>query len=310
MGIIYQCKNTVTNKTYIGITIRSLNERKWEHIKELNNGFKKGIWQEEYNVDKTCFEFSVLEICENKYLCHKEIEYIRLFNSLEPNGYNKKLNSSDKSNIDYSLSSKYSVNALIHVVQLLLSNNPIYTIEQIAGIVDIPEDSICDLARIKSFKWIQSYIPEEYQQLLNIHESKIPRPSFLQKQKLQNVLFLLATTDLTAREISEITNATLDQVRDIFRNKSCRWLQNLMPIEYEIVSNKYNKSLAKRNTIKIIIDITTGTEYRFTSNSDISRQLNIDHRRLSDLLNGKVTTISDTNKPSKKYTCGTVINPL
>lgn len=310
MGIVYQCRNTRTNKVYIGITIRSLNERKWEHIKELNKGTKRGLWQEEYNIDSTCFEYTVIETCDDSNLAHKEIEYIKKLNCLEPNGYNKKLNSSDKSTIDYSLSSKYSINTLIEAVQLLLSTNPIYTINQVASIVGMTEDSVTDLSRIKSFKWIQYYIPEEYQQLLNILESKIARSSFLQKQKLQNVLILLATTELSAKEIANTTNTTISQVRDIFRGKSYRWLQDLFPSEYKLVSDKYNSGLEKHNSIKTIIDTTTGIKYSFTVLSDISRQLNIDHRRLGDLLKGKVSIISDKNEPSKKYTCSPVTNAV
>lgn len=79
---------------------------------------------------------------------------------------------------------------------------------------------------------------------------------------------------------------------------------------YKIVADKYNKDLAKRSVVKTIVDNTTGTKYEFTVLSDISRQLNIDHRRLSDLLNGRVPYVLDRNEPSKKYTCSTVTNPL
>lgn len=36
MGIIYQCTNLVNNKVYIGQTIRTLEERKKEHLKKEN----------------------------------------------------------------------------------------------------------------------------------------------------------------------------------------------------------------------------------------------------------------------------------
>lgn len=62
MPLIYLCKNTITGKMYIGCTIRSLNERKWEHFKELASGKKGGVWQEDYAVHgKQTMEFTVLE---------------------------------------------------------------------------------------------------------------------------------------------------------------------------------------------------------------------------------------------------------
>lgn len=88
MGYIYYIKNLTDNKYYIGQTINDVKER-WRHHKKkssnciyLKNAFKK------YGFDN--FEFKLICICFDDDLNKYEIDYIKHFNSLVPNGYNLK----------------------------------------------------------------------------------------------------------------------------------------------------------------------------------------------------------------------------
>lgn len=90
MGFIYKITNTITNKCYIGETIRSNPESRWlQHIQ--NSKRNKGCPAlrdaiNKYGVDK--FIFDVLIICFDEDRYKYEIEYIKKFNSQVPNGYN------------------------------------------------------------------------------------------------------------------------------------------------------------------------------------------------------------------------------
>ena len=87
--IIYKATNTITNKSYIGLTTRSLQERKCEHIrrkKDENTYFHQSIvkygsevfiWEV---IDDTAASLGELQELE-KY-------YIKYYNTLAPNGYN------------------------------------------------------------------------------------------------------------------------------------------------------------------------------------------------------------------------------
>ena len=85
--IIYKLTNKVNNKVYIGQTRSSMKKRFSQHC-ETRNKTAIGLAIKKYGVDN--FEYSVL--CENietlEKLNKKEIEYINLYNSISPNGYN------------------------------------------------------------------------------------------------------------------------------------------------------------------------------------------------------------------------------
>ena len=72
IGFIYQIKNVINNKKYIGMTTRSVEIRKKDHLK-----------------------FSIIEECDNDKLEEKEKYYIRLFNTISE-GYNEALGGKGK----------------------------------------------------------------------------------------------------------------------------------------------------------------------------------------------------------------------
>lgn len=86
--IIYKATNIINNKSYIGQTHFSLEQRKRSHINEgrndnlyFHNALKK------YGYEK--FNWSIIESCENKEeLDEMEFHYIKQYNTISPNGYN------------------------------------------------------------------------------------------------------------------------------------------------------------------------------------------------------------------------------
>ncbi len=89
MGYIYQIRNRITGKSYIGETIKEP-ERRWrQHIAcaktgkgcpALRDAFQK------YGLES--FEFKVLIICFDNDRFFYEKEYIKKYNTQTPNGYN------------------------------------------------------------------------------------------------------------------------------------------------------------------------------------------------------------------------------
>ncbi len=86
--IIYIIKNKINNKVYIGKTIKTIDERKKEHLsskfEQTHSLIHRAI--EKYGADN--FEFSIIKEClDNKELNEAEKFYIKEFNSIEC-GYN------------------------------------------------------------------------------------------------------------------------------------------------------------------------------------------------------------------------------
>lgn len=86
MGYIYKIINKINGMIYVGQTIQILEER-WKQHRKINSNcrylkyaFKK------YGIDK--FEFKMICICFDEELDKFEVQYIKLFNSMVPNGYN------------------------------------------------------------------------------------------------------------------------------------------------------------------------------------------------------------------------------
>jgi group I intron endonuclease len=90
MAYIYRILNKLTKKCYIGETKCKDVARRWNQHKqtiEINKGcpaLRDAV--KKYGIDN--FEFSVLIICFDDERFKYEIEYIKKYNSVVPNGYN------------------------------------------------------------------------------------------------------------------------------------------------------------------------------------------------------------------------------
>jgi group I intron endonuclease len=90
MAYIYRILNKLTKKCYIGETKCIDVSRRWNQHKqtiEINKGcpaLRDAV--KKYGIDN--FEFSVLIICFDDERFKYEIEYIKKYNSVVPNGYN------------------------------------------------------------------------------------------------------------------------------------------------------------------------------------------------------------------------------
>lgn len=90
MGFIYKITNIITNKCYIGETKKTNPELRWnEHKRKIEKGIGCPALQDavkKYGIDK--FKFEILIICFDEDRYKFEIEYIKKYNSISPNGYN------------------------------------------------------------------------------------------------------------------------------------------------------------------------------------------------------------------------------
>lgn len=99
IGIIYQIKNTINNKLYIGMTTRDIETRKSEHRKSFNNSnlrmydFKLYRAMRKYGFEN--FEFSTVEECPDIELKTRERYYISLYDTVA-NGYNEAIGGAGK----------------------------------------------------------------------------------------------------------------------------------------------------------------------------------------------------------------------
>lgn len=87
---IYCIENTKSNKKYIGQSV-NIEDRWRQHISELNKGIHYNSYlQNAWNkYGSECFDFYILEYCNNDELDEKECYYIKKYNTTDrENGYN------------------------------------------------------------------------------------------------------------------------------------------------------------------------------------------------------------------------------
>lgn len=102
MGVIYLISNSQNDKVYIGKTIRSIQIRWNEHLKDVHNPLRNHnkLYRamNKYGIDK--FRIDLLEDnIPNEQLGVKEQEYIKRFNSCY-NGYNSTFGGEGESSVD------------------------------------------------------------------------------------------------------------------------------------------------------------------------------------------------------------------
>src|SRR5271166_6524834 len=90
--IVYKITNKINGKAYIGQTTQPMELRWLDHCKKghaLYNAIKK--------YGKEAFELRILAKCNTmEEMNHREVYYIKLFNTLAPNGYNLKNGGNNK----------------------------------------------------------------------------------------------------------------------------------------------------------------------------------------------------------------------
>lgn len=93
MGYIYKITNKLNNKVYIGQTRSARPTDRYAKHKYIASHLEKEKYvslihraMNKYGLDN--FTFEIIEEVENNLLNKKEMEYIQIYNSLVPNGYN------------------------------------------------------------------------------------------------------------------------------------------------------------------------------------------------------------------------------
>lgn len=288
MGIIYSCLNTINNKKYIGMSIRDLSIRKQEHLKELRNGIKGGIWQKDFEeYGENAFVFTILEEAEDSCLPMIELAYIGKLNTMEPNGYNRKLSYRTQfSPEDLSNASKHDIAALLEALRLGLYTQD--SIPIICNKTKLTKNTVSDLLNCKSYKWVKHYSEQDYLILERIISSNIRRSSLALLPKLSIAIDIILAEPYNLVVVANKSGLELSQVESLLRKRAYLWLSKIMPDKYTKVLEIYNNRKQTRNSTKSIIDLGTGEVYTGNSVQELSNLLKIDHRRVSDIISGKL----------------------
>ena len=88
MGIIYKITNKITSKAYVGQTTRNIYERWREHKSRANPSDGSYLHNAMAKYGHENFTIEEIDNCDDDIINEKEIEWIAIFNTYYPNGYN------------------------------------------------------------------------------------------------------------------------------------------------------------------------------------------------------------------------------
>lgn len=140
--IIYKATNILNNLSYIGLTTRTLSERKYEHLRHVDNEntyFHKAL--KKYGADNFRWEVVDNSADSKEELAELEKYYIIKFNTLAPNGYNITTggeNPAFDGRRDYSYGNNPAAKKIINLTTLEIFD----TIKRAAEIYSVSSNSI------------------------------------------------------------------------------------------------------------------------------------------------------------------------
>ncbi len=126
MGFIYKITNIVNNKSYIGLTTKSLEKRMQNHLYAISKDKGcpiLGAAIKKYGIEN--FKMSLIIICFDSDLGYYEKEYIKKYNTQAPHGYNI-LEGGIGGGFQGKLHSPETKQKISNSFKLFVKNNPSY----------------------------------------------------------------------------------------------------------------------------------------------------------------------------------------
>ena len=132
MGYIYVIQNIIENKYYVGQTTRDIKIRWTEHRNNKNRLLSQSIKEYGHN------NFKFIETIEikNEDLDNMEIEYIKKYDCVSPNGYNIK--QTINTNLNHYTSSKGGLSEIGHDKQSLKAKEKYKNNPKLKDLGDVP----------------------------------------------------------------------------------------------------------------------------------------------------------------------------
>ena len=246
---IYQFKNIINNKIYIGQS-KNIECRYQRHLYDAKNGATTLLHAaiRKYGIEN--FTFTILEECKIEELNIREIFYIKTFNSLMPNGYNVQTGGQDRKNQPYF---HFTESDIIVIYDLLKDTELSY--------VDIGQIYGVSSAMIKHINYGEEYAQDEIQypirseaQSKNIQKKRVSqklsgensyRATITTEQVYDIINDLTFNLQISIVDIAKKYSTTIDVVKDINRFKSWKHIVRNVPCRPDFGNHKITLEDAK-----------------------------------------------------------------
>lgn len=188
MGFIYQIKNDINDKTYVGKTTRTIAQRFQEHLERIYQR-DNHLYLAMRKYGKEHFYIIQLEECANELLNEREKYWISQMDSYN-NGYNETLGGDGSSLIDYELQIKPFFNTNLST-------------KEISNIIGISSTTVCNCFNLYFTK---EEIKERANKLIGNKNSTIIEQYDFDGNFIQEYPSLKSVPNICHRNISDVLN--------------------------------------------------------------------------------------------------------
>lgn len=264
-GLIYKYTNKLNGKIYIGQTSSSLSIRDKKHLSQIedNTYFHRAL-------KKYGRENFDLEIVEDNILLEeideKEIYWIKKLNSYYKTGQGYNMTKGGKWST--------STQKIVHdeeVKDLILNTE--LTFQEIADLFQVSLSCISDINTGRTF----------FDNSINYPMRETYSRPIITEKVLEEIIFLLSTTDLSYEEIASRVGVKSYTVGNINRGSSAKCPTELdYPIRKGIKKNTYQNILSQEDVIKIVYDLL----FTNINQTDIGKQYGVAKNTINDISRG------------------------
>lgn len=322
---IYKIENLVNGKVYIGQSVDI--KARWScHKSEFNKNIHSGVhFQRAWNkYGASNFKLTIIEECEEPLLNEKEIFYIELYQSNNPEyGYNcesggregKKINEELKKYLSKKIreyfdkteivpTAKLKKEEVIMIKKLLFDGE--MTLKEIADMFNINSTNVVKIRDGKTYTKIKT--PYDNMILGKISKKGEKYGKKLTKEQVVEIKKLLTEGNYTQVEIANMYNVKRKVIVDIKTLK--KWInvgkeynELLKNMDYKNGSNNYNSLINEQ----IVRDIKEKL-FNKISATDIANEYNISIGLVQDIKKGRawkhvITTYDEEIKNIKSNKC-------
>lgn len=264
-GLIYKYTNKINNMIYIGQTSTTLARRDSKHMSQLNDNtyFHRAL-------KKYGRENFILEVIEDNIslneIDEKEIYWIKELNAYYKTGKGYNMTKGGK----WSTPTQ-KITHDEEVKELILNTD--LTFQEIADLFQVSLSCISDINTGRTF-----------------HDNKLKYPlketyerSVLTKNTINEIINLLATTDLSYEQIANKTKVKAYTVGNINRGTSAKCPNDKQyPIRKSIKENTYQNILSPEDVINVIHDLL----FTNINQTDIGKQYGVAKNTINDISRG------------------------
>ena len=181
----------------------------------------------------------------------------------------------------------------LQVLNLLVI--PINNFKFISDNTGVSTKIIRGISSGSSHTWLSRECPEKYEKLVSLKGTRQigednPNAKYT-IDKYKEVVYLIATSDLPLKDISEKVGVSHSVVMHISSGESHTYLKDVMPKEYEVLMSKKGrkKSYTRSYVYPDLID-SSGTMYKIDNIKQFAEKMGLDSSTLSKVIRGKAKT--------------------